>query len=208
MTQLAETLDEAHNRKEEILHAAYELFAEKGLARTTMLAVAQKAKASKETLYSLFVSKEGLFSALIHYRMNQMAELTEEALQGLPPDPRAALEQTAHHVLTTLTMPSTIAVIRIALSESHQSPDLGKAFVEVGVKGVCGMIRPRLNECRRIGLIAYADQDENDLAEMFVAMFCGEWRPLMIIGQMEPPTEAQISARVKRALDILLKRLA
>src|ERR1700722_8250715 len=52
-------------KEQQILAAAKELFLERGYATTSMDMVAQRARASKTTLYTRFPSKEALFAATI-----------------------------------------------------------------------------------------------------------------------------------------------
>ena len=52
-------------KEEKILAAARDLFLELGYAATSMDLVAQRAKASKTTLYTRFPSKETLFAETI-----------------------------------------------------------------------------------------------------------------------------------------------
>ena len=52
-------------RAVEILGAAYDVFLDKGFAQATMLDVARRARASKETLYARFGSKKKLFESLM-----------------------------------------------------------------------------------------------------------------------------------------------
>lgn len=207
MKRLDDIVDGIKDRRDEILAAAYELFTERGFAGTTMLAVAQRAKASKETLYAWFANKDGLYRALIDRRMEHMASLSAEAAQGLPDAPRAAFLQTACNILSMLCMPSTIAVIRIAMTESARTPDLGRSFVEAGVAGVRDIAAGGLAQCRAAGLIAYADSEQAELAEMFIGLLCGEWRSLLIMGQMPPPGPEAVKARAERAVAIMLKGL-
>ena len=54
-------------RKDQIVHAAAEVFLRYGYARTTMADLAMSARISRPTLYELFPGKEELFSAVASY---------------------------------------------------------------------------------------------------------------------------------------------
>lgn len=69
------------------------LLIEKGHQQTTMLAVAERARTSKETLYAWFGDKAGLFGALVLHHASAMNELLAEAMTRTTDDPRATLER-------------------------------------------------------------------------------------------------------------------
>ncbi len=71
----------AHTRHD-IIQAALEEFAEAGYDRTTMDAIAIRAKVAKGSLYYHFPSKEALFTALFEERAERLARLTESAIQA------------------------------------------------------------------------------------------------------------------------------
>ena len=53
------------DRRREILRVAFTVFAENGYSGATMLDIARRARASKETLYAWFQNKEKLFETLL-----------------------------------------------------------------------------------------------------------------------------------------------
>jgi AcrR family transcriptional regulator len=60
------------NRKEEILHAALELFAKQGVSHVTMQEIAVTAGISKGLIYSYFKSKDELLNELIKSFINHL----------------------------------------------------------------------------------------------------------------------------------------
>jgi AcrR family transcriptional regulator len=67
------------NKKESILEAAAELFFANGIRTTSMDEIAEKAGASKMTVYSYFQSKDGLVKeVLMRYVREQHAAMTEK----------------------------------------------------------------------------------------------------------------------------------
>ena len=55
------------DREQQILLAACEVFGTEGFAATSVVAVAERAGISKPLIYQYFDSKEGLFTAALHY---------------------------------------------------------------------------------------------------------------------------------------------
>lgn len=69
------------NARQQIIQAALEEFAEAGYDRTTMDAIAVRAKVAKGSLYYHFPSKEALFTALFEERAERLQMLTETAVK-------------------------------------------------------------------------------------------------------------------------------
>lgn len=63
-----------HFNKTNILDAAEELFAERGIVQTTMDDIAKAADYSKSTIYVYFKSKEEIYNHIILAHMNQLEE--------------------------------------------------------------------------------------------------------------------------------------
>jgi len=110
-----------------VLDAAFEVLVDSGYEAATMLAVAQRAGASKETLYSWFGSKEGLLAALIRREAEQASAAVERALAGAS-DPRRTLVSFARGLLTLLLGERSLALNRAALA----SPELARALLAHG----------------------------------------------------------------------------
>jgi len=53
------------NRRQRIIDAAFQLFAERGFAGTSTLAIASRARVSKRELYTLFGDKAAILAAIV-----------------------------------------------------------------------------------------------------------------------------------------------
>jgi AcrR family transcriptional regulator len=71
--------------KQRIFTAAVELIAEQGFAATTVDEIAERAGVAKGTVYYNFESKAALFSELLEYGIERMAERLRYAIADLPP---------------------------------------------------------------------------------------------------------------------------
>lgn len=60
-----------NDRREQILHAALQVFSRKGIIETKMSMVAEKARISKGLLYNYFTSKEELFTTLVEWALSE-----------------------------------------------------------------------------------------------------------------------------------------
>lgn len=80
-------------KKERILEAAEELFAEKGFEGTSVRDIAQKAEINLAMISYYFGSKEKLLESLILYRYSYSAGLLEELNQDTTLDPMEKMER-------------------------------------------------------------------------------------------------------------------
>lgn len=76
MSKLSRRERERLHRKNEILDAARDLFAEKGYFLTTLDEIADKAEFGKGTLYSYFQNKEDIFFNLLRSDLERLTQTT------------------------------------------------------------------------------------------------------------------------------------
>jgi len=67
-------------KKMEILHAAMQVFAKKGVVKTKMIDIATTAAVGKGTIYEYFRSKEEIFASSFIYFYKMMGTMVQEAL--------------------------------------------------------------------------------------------------------------------------------
>lgn len=110
-----------------ILDAAGSVFAERGLAVATTLAIATRAHVSKHTLYKLFGSKTGLLLALILRRTELMKA---PLLLAEPPrstdELAAALRLFGTTFLPLVCAPNVVRVMRLAIADAERAPELAR----------------------------------------------------------------------------------
>ncbi len=114
-------------KQEAILQGAVQMFLRSGYAGTSMDRVAAEAGVSKQTIYSNFQDKEGLFKALMErmtIRRFQQAFHTA-TLQG---EPEVLLRQFAEAYLNNIVDEEYVALFRLILAESARFPHLAKLY--------------------------------------------------------------------------------
>jgi len=128
---LPATEDAAGNfnaKREQILQGAMQVFFSQGYANTSMDRVAAEAGVSKQTIYSHFQDKEGLFTALIERvtirRLKQEFQL--KACQG--DAPQWVLRRLAESFLAKMDDPEYLACIRLVIAESARFPELAQLY--------------------------------------------------------------------------------
>ncbi len=138
-------------KREQILKGAMAVFLRSGYAGTSMDRVATEAGVSKQTIYSHFQDKEGLFRSLIEGET--LARF--EALFQIDPqhiDPETLLRRLAQIYFTQVVDSSHyVPLLRIVIGESERFPELAKLFTETvaqrGKRLLCEYFRyhPELN---------------------------------------------------------------
>ena len=117
-------------REEALLDAAFDLVVERGAGGVTMSAIAGRAGASKETLYTWFGDRAGLLAALVRRNAEATNRAVEQALHG--DDVRSTLRRFAAELLTLLLSERALAVNRAAIAELPTTPELADVLRSQG----------------------------------------------------------------------------
>lgn len=136
------------SRREQVLDAALAVLVEGGYSGMTMLSVASRAGASKETLYAWFDSREGLLTALVERNADGTVSHVRSALDA-GHDPRETLTGFAIGLLRLLTSPASVALNRAAMG----SPSLAQLLLTSGRHRVGPLVEDylaRLHADRRL----------------------------------------------------------
>jgi AcrR family transcriptional regulator len=122
-----EALTRSADKAEQILRGALPEFLKHGYACTSMDKVAQAAGVSKQTLYSHFSDKEGLFTALVKRMACQKFKLVwSQPLEG---EPKIVLRELAYRLLGEVNDPDYLCFLRLIVAESGTRPDLAQLFL-------------------------------------------------------------------------------
>ncbi|MEH1771141.1 MAG: TetR/AcrR family transcriptional regulator [Nostoc sp.] len=121
-------------KQEQILQGAMQVFLRDGYAGTSMDRVSAEARVSKQTIYSHFQDKEGLFKALIE-------KVTIASFQGifcaedLHGEPAILLREIAEIYLTKVAAnPDYLALFRLIITESQRFPELAKLYTQTVIQ--------------------------------------------------------------------------
>jgi AcrR family transcriptional regulator len=126
-------------KQEAILQGAVRLFLRSGYAGTSMDRVAAEAGVSKQTIYSNFQDKEGLFKALMErMTIRRFQETIQMAtLQG---EPAVMLRQFAEAYLNKIVDEEYVELLRLILAESARFPDLAKLYSRTVIQQSRGLV--------------------------------------------------------------------
>jgi AcrR family transcriptional regulator len=122
-----------NEKREQILQGAMQVFLSHGYAGTSMDRVASTARVSKQTIYSHFQDKEGLFTALIE-RVTIHRLQRELGLSELCGEPAILLRQLAEAFMHKLTDREYLALFRVIVSESERFPELAQLYTRTVIQ--------------------------------------------------------------------------
>jgi AcrR family transcriptional regulator len=194
------------SREEDILRAAFEVFTEKGFHGATMLDVANRAHASKSTLYAHYEDKESLFKALVAWGTRQGTNALVAVINDPTLDPLTALHRFAAKLLGLMMQREKLALCRIAIAEGGRLADVGRIFgaftrdhgVELGRVIAARLVKD--------GLIQIDDPDE--YGHSFIGLLQGELYTRALLGTIAVPVSKEIEAHASRAMTRLVRAYA
>lgn len=145
-------------RRTEILDAVVHVFLENGYSGATIDLVVARAGASKATIYSFFGGKEGLFTAIVEERTEQvLSALLNIDITGL--DVPAALTQIGRRCMDAIMAPDAIGIYRLILAEGFRFPDVVRTFYRLGPDRVSNHLAEVLRDWRERGLVVLDDPE-------------------------------------------------
>lgn len=154
----------AQQTREQIRAAAQRLFLQQGyLATSTDAILAEAGIASKETLYRHYASKEDLFvDVLSHLTLSQPRFSSQ--LAGMPaPHDLLSLQQVlttlAREILSLMSQPEYLALLRLIFAEAPRFPQLGSLFRATVPQRGLFMLTALLRQAREQQIIVDVDFD-------------------------------------------------
>ncbi len=150
--------------RERLRAAAHRLFLQQGYLATSIDAIlAEAGISSKETLYRHYANKEALFvDVLSHLTMEQPG--FSEKLSALPapqdlPSLSHALTLLAREILSMMSQPGYLPLVRMIIAEAPRFPQLGTLFFSTVTQRGLAMLTALLQTAREQQFIADIDFD-------------------------------------------------
>ena len=162
-----------------MIEAAFMELLEQGADGVTMLSIARRAGASKETLYSWFGNRDGLLSAMIVSNADATAERIAKALAG-EDDPRDTLAAFGAGLLTLLTDPRSLALNRAAMT----NPVLASELLASGRHRVAPIVETYLAAASASGALAVLDP--TTAFETFYGLVIRDTQIRVLLGEPGP----------------------
>ncbi|MHC5726555.1 MAG: TetR/AcrR family transcriptional regulator [Nostoc sp.] len=133
-SEIGNPLPAIARKQEQILQGAIRVFLKEGYARTSMDRVSAEAGVSKQTIYTHFQDKEGLFKALIE-RLTLACFQSLFCTEKLHGEPAILLRQVAEVYLTKVAdNPDYLGLLRLMITESQNFPELAKLYTQTVVQ--------------------------------------------------------------------------
>ena len=175
--------DERNERRAAVIEAAFVELLEQGADGVTMLSIARRAGASKETLYSWFGNRDGLFSAMIVSNADATADRVARAFDG-DDDPRDTLAAFGAGLLRLLTDPRSLALNRAAMT----NPVLASELLASGRHRVGPIVEKYLATVSASGALAILDPPS--AFETYYGLVIRDTQIRVLLGEPEPSAAA------------------
>ena len=145
----------------QILQGALPEFLQHGYSGTSMDRVAKSAGVSKQTLYSYYSDKGGLFTALIEHITSQRIQLVWS--QPLTGKPKPVLKKLADGILTGMQTQEYLNFVRLIVAESQKRPDLSQLYLSSISKPAIQSLTQYFQQCQQLNFV-----DPEATAKVFI----------------------------------------
>jgi AcrR family transcriptional regulator len=189
-------------RREEILGVALCVLAERGYRGASMLEIARRARASKETLYAWFGSKRGLFEELVSWQAERVDAAIAPNLEREDDDPSEVLRGFALELQSLLLGERAVVINRAAISEATSDPTLARMLATRGRGGVVPKLERYLEEQRERGRLDFEEADTT--IEALIGLAIGDRQVRRLLGALPMPEPEEMEERAERAMRAFL----
>lgn len=184
-----------------MLDAAMRVIVRDGYVAATMQAVADEARASKETLYAWFGDREALVSAVIRGNADASVARVAGALARPAADAeeaRRTLEGFARGLLTLLTGEASVALNRAAMG----SPALATELLASGRHRIGPLVAAYLSDLYDAGLSPHPDGER--AFSLLYGLIVQDTQIRVLLGE-QPPSSHAVAARARAAVAAFLE---
>jgi TetR/AcrR family transcriptional repressor of mexJK operon len=193
--------------RERLRAAAHRLFLQQGYLATSVDAIlAEAGVSSKETLYRHYANKEALFvDVLSHLTLEQPG--FSERLAAFPPPQdlpalRQALTYVSREVLSMMSQPGYLPLVRMIIAEAPRFPQLGALFFSTVTQRGLAMVVGLLREACEHQLIA--DVDFDVVAHLWLGGLLTYIFMDLVLGK---ETQAPALDRADAVVDVIMRAL-
>ena len=187
------------DRRREILSCGLSVLIEKGWRGTSMIAIARKASASKETLYNWFGDKAGFFGALIRQNAATLDRSLPSDFAQMPLED--GLNRFGQAFLRMITDDASLAINRAAIADAGSDASLGQTLLSEGKQKSLPKLAAWLSKHMDL-------EDPMLAAERFIVLVKGETQLECLLGTASAPSDQQIAVQVERAVTDFMKLYA
>jgi AcrR family transcriptional regulator len=185
-------------RREEILKVALSVLAERGYRGASMREIAERAHASKETLYAWFGDKRGLFGELVSWQAERLDGALVSILELDADDPSEVLRAFAVELQRLLLGDRAVVINRVAISEATSDPTFAQILATKGRGSVLPKLERYLEGQRERGLLDF--EDAGRTVDTLIGLTIADQQVRRLLGVLPMPGPEQIEARAERAV--------
>jgi TetR/AcrR family transcriptional regulator, mexJK operon transcriptional repressor len=188
-------------RRSELIDVAEKMFLEHGFANTTMQMIAERAGASKETLYRHFESKELLFAEIV----SRKAQLISgpEAAMSRGGSPEAVLTELGTNLMRAIVTGQASFLFRTVVAEAVHNPELGDLFYERGPGLTVARLTRYLAEASARGEMRCGDPEV--AARLYLGAVVSQFHLCRLVqSKWKVPTPSEIDRHVQAAVSMFL----
>ena len=187
--------------RQRILSSAFRAFAENGYAGTGTREIAAGARVSKRELYALFRDKRALLTACVMTRVERIRPPTDLPAARTRAELEEQLTKIGTAILRAVGAPEAVAMIRLAVVEAEQSPEVASAID--GVRTSNNELLGRIFEAaRERGLVGRGKPES--MASQYLGLL---WRDLLLrllLRTAELPSASSLEDRAREAARAVL----
>jgi AcrR family transcriptional regulator len=183
-----------------MLHAAFDSFMQVGYAKTSMLAIATRARVSKRDLYANFADKGAILAACIESRARDMRAPLELPPPRTEPALQATLERFGTTALGMGTLPTSVAAFRLAIAEPET--DAAAVLDRAARETNRAVIDDFLARAQGNGLLRPGDP--HALAGLFLNLLWGDVMMRLLLRIAAAPDAPEIERRAREATRLFL----
>ncbi len=185
-------------RREEILNITLSVLAERGYRGASMREIAERAQASKETLYAWFGDKRGLFKELVRWQAKRIDTVLVPHLERDADDAAVVLYAFAVELQRLLLGDRAVVINRAAISEAPSDSTLAKVLAVQGRGSIVPKLERYLESLRAQGRLEF--EDAGAAVDALIGLVIGDQQVRRLLGVLAMPKPEQIEARAERAV--------
>lgn len=185
-----------------ILLSAVRLFLKNGYSSTTMDAIAQEAKVTKQTVYAHYHSKDQLFTEMVTELCRKhapSASLFDDKGQSVD----ELLYQLGLSFLNMVTSKEGLAASRLVVGEAARQPKLAQRYYESGSRQMLNIVASYLDRENRRGTLAIPNT--LSAASYFFSMLKGNYYLRILLNIKPLPSSGEKEEHVRETVAIFMR---
>jgi AcrR family transcriptional regulator len=188
--------------RKRILEAAFAAFRKSGYATTSTLEIATRARVSKRELYARVGNKQKMLIACISERAKRLDVPADLHVLHDRDTLAQVLISFGTKLVREISDPTVVAVLRLAIAEAVQSPEVARALNSIGREASRAALRKIMAGAQASGLLTGRP---TELAQQFAGLLWGDLMVSLLLGVVVRPTPRELAGRARRATDAFLR---